>query len=551
MARQLTVWSRRSQIWRTYRVAWLLLRTLYIINRERVRVVRARARGEYDARPNVDALVGILREFRRTAVDLGGLMIKLGQFLGARADLLPPEALAELAALHDEVPPECFHDIKRLIEHELGAPIGRIFANVDPNPAGSASLGQVHRAQLLDGRTVAIKVQRPGIRQIVRTDLNALHFVLEVVRRIAPMFDRMIDLRGLYREFSRTVYEELDYRREGENAERFARLFADEHIGAPGVLWSHTTRRVLALEWVTGIRITHVAELKAAGLDPHALAKQLAGTYFKQVLEAGYFHADPHPGNIFVQPVRDGAPRMIFVDFGMMGAITPRMKAGLRACFGGFVRQDPALVVQGLDTLGFLSDLVDHDVIEQVVGVMLTRFSALPFGRIRDVNPHEVMSEVETVLYDQPLRLPSQLAFFGRAVSMLVGLTTLLSPEFNFIEVAKPFAKDFVGRGGIAGLLELVGVESVDALGRDLLREGISLARTLATLPQHVERVLARAERGDLRLIVESPDLNPPQGLRIRRRFAVRMLNRPVPAWIPLSMVAAIVVSLLSRRRQR
>ncbi len=565
MLRWWTLQSRSNRIWRSYRVASLLLRTLWVVNRERTRVVRARARGDYDVRPDLEALLSILREFRHTAVDLGGLLIKLGQFLGARADVLPVEALAELAALQDEVPPERFEDIAAVIQSELGAPLSELFIAIEPKSAGSASLGQVHRAQLNDGRIIALKVQRPGIQRIVQTDLRTLRFVLGVVRRIAPSADRFLDLRMLYREFSRTVFEELDYQREGHNAEHFAKIFAnDPSIIAPRVIWEYSTRHVLALEWIEGIKITHIDELDAAGVDRDALAIRLVNAYFKQVFEHGFFHADPHPGNILIQPhalapthgpttgtgvTQSDGIRLVFVDFGMVGVITPRMRGGMRDCFGGVARQDAALVVHGLDDLGFLGESADRDAIEQMIGMMLTRFSALPFGQIRDINQQEIMEDVGAVLYDQPLRLPAQFAFFGRMVGMLIGLTTLLSPTFNFAQVAAPYAQQFLRRDGVNSLLNILGVESVGELGRTTLREGVALAQSVASLPRRLDRVLARAERGDLRLVIEGGSQNGRVRTRTRQRVAANALNRPVPAWVPLSIASAFAVILILWRR--
>src|SRR5579884_1038898 len=219
MAWQEAFWGRRSQVGRSARVGFLLLRTIKTIYQQRSRVVRAQERGDHNAQPDMDALRSVLQDFRETAIELGGLLIKLGQFLSARADLLPPEALAELATLQDEVPPEPFDDIREVIEAELGAPIEDIFAAVDPVPAGSASLGQVHRGRLHDGRLVAIKVQRPFAETAVRTDLRTLRIVLGLVRRLAPSADALLDIRGLYREFSRMVFEELDYEHEARNIE--------------------------------------------------------------------------------------------------------------------------------------------------------------------------------------------------------------------------------------------------------------------------------------------------------------------------------------------
>src|SRR5579875_1475625 len=536
------LWIRRNRIWRSFLVGSLLLRTLYIINRERSRVMKARARGDYQAHPNIEALIRILREFRETAVALGGLLIKLGQFFGARADLLPPEALNELSALQDEVPAERFSDIKREIERSLRKPIGELFASIDPIPAGAASLGQVHHARLLDGRVVAIKVQRPGIHQIVRTDLGTLKFVLRIVRWLSPALDRIIDLHLLYREFSRTVYEELDYQREGYNAEQFARMFAEDGlISSPKVIWEHTTRRVLTLEWMDGIKITDVAALDAAGVDRDEMAKRLANAYFKQVFDVGFFHADPHPGNLFVQPQPDGPARLIFVDFGMMGTITPRLKKGLRDCFAGVVQQDAGLLLDGLEALGFFGPTVDRAQLEPAISKLLTQFSGLPISHVRDVEQREVMADLSEALYDQPLRLPAQFAFFGRAMGILLGVTITLSPDFNFLEVATPYARQYLRTNDVGGLLGLLGAQNVGELGQTALREGIAIARSLTALPGRLDRVLTRAERRELRLIIEAPDLHRARTqVRLGGRMAHNTLNRPAPLWTVLGLAGAV-----------
>ncbi|HEX8728545.1 MAG TPA: AarF/ABC1/UbiB kinase family protein, partial [Ktedonobacterales bacterium] len=517
--------------------------------RERRRVVRARARGQ-DAHPNLDVLRRALRNFRITAIEMGGLLIKLGQFLSARADLLPPEALAELTQLQDEVPAERFGDIRRIIEQSLGAPTGDIFSAIDATPAGSASLGQVHRARLKDGRLVAIKVQRPNIERIVRADLRAIRFVLELVRRLAPSMDEVMDFRGLYSEFSRTVYEELNYEREGRNAERFAQLFADEPgIRVPAVIWDYTTRRVLALEWLDGIKVTDLAALDAAKVDRDALAQRITGSYVRQMLQFGFFHADPHPGNIFVQPT-DGDFRIVFLDFGMMGTITMRMKQGLRDAFLGLTTQDAQLVVRGMDTLGFLGDGANRGQIEQAVGLMIGQFSAMPFGQFREMDPSIMMHEVESLLYDQPLRLPAHLAFFGRAMAMLFGLATTLSPHFNLLDTTLPYAQEFLGENVMDAIPRMLGARSWADLGRTLTRDGAAMARSVAALPQLAERVLGRIERGELRMIIESPHLDPNLRRRGVSRLAGAALRRPVPAWAPLSLAGVAALAIILWRRE-
>lgn len=548
MGRKTAQWGRTLQVWRFYRVSRLLFVTIWLLTRERRRVVRARARGQ-DAYPNIEVLRRALRAFRVTAIEMGGLLIKLGQFLSARADLLPTEALAELSQLQDEVPAECFADIKRIIEQELGQSTAAMFSEIDPTPAGSASLGQVHRARLKDSRLVAIKVQRPNIGRIVRADLRAIRFVLELVRRLAPSMDRVMDFRALYSEFSRTVYEELNYEREGQSAERFAQLFSDDQsIRVPAVVWEYSSRRVLTLEWLDGIKVTDIAALDAAKVDRDELARRITGSYIRQMLQFGFFHADPHPGNIFVQPEGNDF-RIIFLDFGMMGSITLHMKQGLRDTFLGLTTQDAPLMVKGMDTLGFLGEGANLSQIEQAVGLMIGQFSAMPFGKLREMDPSIMLHEVEGLLYDQPLRLPAHLAFFGRAMAMLVGLATSLSPHFNLLDATIPYAQEFLRESALDAIPRLLGARNWSDLGRTLTRDGVALARSVASLPRLTERVLERMERGELRMIIESPHLNPD----LKRRGVPRAgaaLSRPVPAWVPIGLAGVAALAIVLWRRE-
>jgi predicted unusual protein kinase regulating ubiquinone biosynthesis (AarF/ABC1/UbiB family) len=562
MPRFLTAWTRRNRLWRSYRVGQLLLRTLFIINRERTKVLKARARGDYDVHPDLEALLRILREFRETAIALGGLLIKLGQFLGARADLLPPEALAELAMLRDDVPPERFKDIRDLLEREWRVPVTEVCAEIDAKAAGSASLGQVHRARLNDGRDVAIKVQRPGIDELVRTDLRTLRFVLRFVGWLVPEANRIIDLDVLFKEFNRTVTAELDYEQEARNAKQFATMFADDpDIRVPGIVSSYTTRRVLVMEWMDGIKIANVDELDAAGVNRQQLANHLMGSYFKQVLSDGFFHADPHPGNFLVQPNGDSA-RLVFLDFGMMGTITQKMRDGLLDTFQGFIARDAARIIRGMDKLGFLNESVDREALEPVMSKLLTLFegsgglSSTSDWRRRGGDPREVFGDFGETLYDQPFRLPAQFAFFGRMVGMLQGLAVALDPEFNFLAVSTPYAQQFMGggeEGGFAGILRMFGIDSVESLGQTLLRDGVATFQSLAVLPRRIERILENAEKGELRIIVESADdqrrrkRGSRTGLGKNGEERRGLLNRPVPLWLPVTLASAFGLILLTR----
>jgi len=258
--------NRFSQMVRFLRVSRLLLWTIWVIYRERRRVLRARQRGNYDVHPNIDVLVQVLVAFRVTAIKLGVLMIKLGQFLSSRADLLPEQALAALSSLQDEVPPAPFSHVVSVLETELGKPVEQVFSVLERKCTAAASLGQVHKAVLAStGEEVAVKVQRPNIDQLVSMDLSTLKFVIWVINRFVDTSE-FIDLMAVYREFKRTVYEEIDYVTETANAKRFKEMFKDDpSIYIPRVYEDYTTRRVLVLEWIDGIKINDYAAIEAGG----------------------------------------------------------------------------------------------------------------------------------------------------------------------------------------------------------------------------------------------------------------------------------------------
>src|SRR5256714_5748452 len=273
MRRTMPKIRRFSQAVRFLRVTRLLLWTIWLIYRERCRVLRAHEKGNSEVEPNIDVLINVLVAFRQTALELGVLMIKLGQFLSSRADLLPEQALAVLTSLQDEVPAEPFSHVVSVIEEELGKPIDQIFSYVESKATAAASLGQVHKAVLVStGEEVAVKVQRPNIDQLVRMDLNSLKFVIRVISRFVDTGE-FIDLMGVYREFKRTVYEEIDYITEAANARRFHEMYKDDPtIYIPRVHDDYVTRRALALERIDGIKINDYPVLEEAGINQLGLA---------------------------------------------------------------------------------------------------------------------------------------------------------------------------------------------------------------------------------------------------------------------------------------
>ncbi|MGI9146594.1 MAG: ABC1 kinase family protein [Chloroflexota bacterium] len=484
--------NRLTQAIRFVRVARLLLWTIWVIYRERRRVLRAREQGDSEVQPDVELLIDVLVAFRRTAVHLGVLMIKLGQFLSSRADLLPQRALDVLSSLQDEVPPAPFSHVVSVIESELHQPISTLFSSIEPEATAAASLGQVHKAVLATtGQIVAVKVQRPDIARLVNMDLSTIRFVIWVISRFVNTSE-FIDLMAFYREFRRTIFEEIDYMQEAANARRFSEIFKDNpSIRIPNIIDGYTSRRVLVLDWIDGIKINDYAQLDAAGVSRFAVAKRTVEAYFFQFFEIGFFHADPHPGNIFVQPGPSPTePRVAFVDFGMVGALNRATKQGLKDLFLGFVVNNPHAMVTALQRLGFIGEGANLSAIERGVGLMMEQYHGMTLGAVRDLNVSDVAHEIEDLFYRQPFRIPAQFAFAGRAIGTLSGLATGLAPEFNLVAVGVPYAQSFLGLSG----------QGASQTAQQLLTQVLDASRTLLILPATLERVLARLEAGRIQV---------------------------------------------------
>ncbi len=430
----------------------------------------------------------IARRFRELAAELGGVWIKVGQFLSARVDVLPESVTQELADLQDEVDPEPLEAMLSVAQAEFEGALSDHFPWFDPAPLASASLGQVHRARLSSGEHVVVKVQRPGIQDLIRVDLAALRTVISWLKRYRPI-SRRADLDALFEEFRSTLWQEVDYLAEADNARRFAAMFAaDAEIRIPEVHGAHSTRRVLTLEDVYFIKITDYDAIEAAGVGRQEVAVRLLETYLRQIFIEGFFHADPHPGNLFVQPLEEGRWRLVFVDFGMVGQLTDRNWDGLRQLVIALGTQDAGRLIQAYQSLDMLLPGADIARIREAEGAFLGRFWGKSMRELREIHPQEMRDlarEYRDVLYEMPFQLPSNLIFLGRCVAILSGMCTGLDPDFNLFAHLVPFAERLLAEEREAWLDELL---------EWLVEQGGALLR----MPARMDSVLSRLESGDL-----------------------------------------------------
>jgi predicted unusual protein kinase regulating ubiquinone biosynthesis (AarF/ABC1/UbiB family) len=448
--------------------------------------------------------------FRALAIQMGGVLIKVGQFLSARLDVLPREVTNELAGLQDEVQPESLENIRKVIEAEFGASISEKFLEFNDAPVASASIGQVHRARLrLDPSQaqespsnpyVVVKVQRPDIQKIVEVDLRAIKAVGGWLHLYWPIRKRA-NVPELVEEFSRTLYEEIDYLAEGKNAETFAENFKnDPSIRIPQVFWSHTTRRVLTLEDVQSIKITDYTAMDAAGIDRAQIAKRLFQSYLKQFFDDRFFHADPHPGNLFVTPMpKDGDKsvdfRLTFVDFGMVGRVSPKLFEGLTELLLAVGLRDGSRVVKAYQILDVLLPGADLELIARASNRVFESFWGKTAPEMMSFHQEEAVkfvSEFGSLMYEMPFQVPENLILLGRCLGILSGICTGLDPDFNVWTSIAPYAT------------KLVQGESGNRFGAVLGEIGEFL-RILVALPGKAETLLNRIEQG--KLVVSMPEI--------------------------------------------
>ncbi|MGQ9480625.1 MAG: ABC1 kinase family protein [Chloroflexus sp.] len=471
--------------------------------------------------------VSIARRFRMMAVDLGGMQIKLGQFLSSRADIIPDVVRRELTGLQDEVPPAPAGHVLEVILEELGAPPSAIFRSFETDCVAAASLGQVHYAVLHDGREVAVKVQRPWIDKIIEVDLSAVTWVVRLIKNYPPI-RRRADLEALLAEFARVLVQELDYVQEARSAATFRQNFANHPgIYIPEPIFELTTRRVLVMERISGIKITDLHTLDQLGVSRLELAARLNNCYLKQFFIDGFFHADPHPGNLFVRIESDLAPvqplppvmpvsrnghltmnaveaglpidrppdevsagtpfTLIFVDFGMVGHLPPQTMEIMRQGVLGLATNDADRILNALEQLNMILPGADRRAIKAAIETMLRYSFNRTVRELTNLDVEAIMAETKDLIYDLPFQIPQNLLYLGRALSMVAGLATEIYPDINLFQELRPFARAMLAQEQRNG-------NWVEKLQQELTE----LGQILIGLPRQMDAYYRAANRGEL-----------------------------------------------------
>ncbi|MFY7868074.1 MAG: ABC1 kinase family protein [Exiguobacterium sp.] len=428
---------------------------------------------EYEA-----LMLKLAREYKRNALRLEGLLIKLGQFLSIRADLLPPAVLNELSELVDRVPTSGWEKSRAILEAEWGVPYSQFVIVVGIDAVASASIGEVYGATLLEiGKRVAIKIQRPNIEKIIRTDFRAMRIVTSMLKRTS--LAKSTDLDSLYRQMIFVIGDELNFQTELKNALYFKAKYADNRdVYIPDYHEHLCTNRVLTMDWVDARRITDLAFLKENGIDRSALAERLFTLAAEQLLFGGQFHADPHPGNVQIRA--DGT--IILLDFGMVGQTTAQDMATIRNILQAFISLDYDSIVDGLEDLRFLLPTANKQNIRQALEKAVTFYLETDIDTVDTKLIEKVLQDIQLLVKNEPIQLPAEFAFFGRAASTLLGILQILDPKIDLFTLGKPIVIEWLEEDGTT-------------LQNRYVKTGINYAKKLLNVPPLLDNYLKEPTR--------------------------------------------------------
>ncbi|MDF2986560.1 MAG: 2-octaprenylphenol hydroxylase [Eubacterium sp.] len=439
---------------------------------------------------------------RLSLEELGPAFIKLGQILSTRSDMFPSDVIDELKKLQDSVPPFSFPEVRAVIENELEDKLENIYKEFDEKPVAAASISQVHRARLNSGKTVAVKVQRPGIETIINLDLNILKDLAYFIDHHTK-YRKTYDCSGMVNEFENTIRNELDFTKEAENADTFKKNFSqDKGITVPEVKWLYTSKSILTMEYIEGIRVDDHSSLLLAGIDQRLLARELATSLCNQILRDGFFHADPHPGNI--QVLADGT--IVFLDLGMVGCLNELRKTMISNFFVGVVSRDSRMVVKSIIDLETMPSRRDIKKFEKDVDRIIEKYLTMSWNEIKI---EELLFEIFNIAFINHIKIPREFALLAKTLGTLQGLLEKLAPDLNTLVVAKPIAKKLLKQS-----------YSAEKIRNDIKKSLLNYKDLLNDVPSAIQNFLGKMEDQDYSVQFHIKDIES-----IQSRFE-RIFNR-------------------------
>jgi len=429
------------------------------------------------------------RKIRFALEELGVVSIKFGQFLSTRPDIITPELAKELEKLQDNVKPFEFEFVEERIKKEFDTPVSELFEWIDEQPLAAASIGQVHKARLKNGKTVIVKVQRPGVEENVEIDLAILLDLAKLAKKHISKID-VLDPVGLVEEFSRSLKRELDYVHEGRNAERFRKNFkAVDYVHIPKVFWDFTTKGILTMEFMEGIKINNIDKINKKKLDRKKIAENGAKAIMKQVLIDGFFHADPHPGNIFVSKNET----ITFMDFGMTGFIDTKTKQRFADLFISVTRQDADKTIECIFKIVKINEKTNIDAFREEISELIAEYYGVS---LKQIKIGILINELMTLARSYRAVIPSNLLLLAKTLITIEGVGEKLNPDFNLAETAQPFAKQLLKKRLSPKRMVNVWIDNI-----------FELNELAIDLPQRINRILQKMERGPLQMDLQHKGL--------------------------------------------
>jgi len=408
--------------------------------------------------------------------ELGPTFIKMGQILSTRSDILPKDIIKELEKLQDKAPAFSFDEVKSVIQNEFGESLEEAYAEFEPTPLAAASIAQVHKALLWSGKTVVVKVQRPGIEKIIAQDMRILEDIAKFVDNHTK-YGKIYNFTKMVEDFKKRLEEELDFRIEGENAEKFKKNFLkDKKVKIPSIIWTHTTRRVLTMEYIDGIPLNDFNAIDEAGLDRGAIARNLAKSVLNQILRDGFFHGDPHPGNIMV--LEDGT--IAFLDFGMVGSLSPERKRQFSKMLLGIVYKNSRMIIESIIDLNAMTLNVNMKKLEKDINNLRDRYVEIPLEKLK---VGEVLNGIFDLVFSYNIVIPNEFNMLAKSLITLEGIVEKLDPKISVLEVAKPIAKQLIPK-----------MFSTQHMKEEIINATMDYSRLIKELPSFLLNFLRKTE---------------------------------------------------------